>query len=331
MLGCACRSEWRFGGLELDDKNHDWAAKNVRLNDYQSRIRLQKATRDDPILNINKLGIRHADFTICNPPFYSSEAELSESAASKTAPPSAVCTGAVVEMVTENGELGFVTKMVQESKHLGVRIQWYTSMLGKLSTLASIVASIKQSGCTNWAITDLQAGHKTKRWIIAWSFEDLRPQMSRPSSIAKELLPFPAEFSIRGHLLTNEMLGAHLDLILKPLDLQWSWQVPHQVGICLAKQNVWSRAARRKRKHAIPKTSVLQGGKMSLDAEDEDEIIVLAVRISLGDDTGVVNMRWLCGKESVLYESFCGMLKRELVAATSKEVIAMPDGPAKAT
>lgn len=45
-----------------------------------------------------------------------------------------------------------------------------------------------------------------------------------------------------------------------------------------------------------------------MEEEEEEEEVALAFSISVKD--GEVEVRWLRGKDSVIFESFCGMLKR---------------------
>ena len=84
-------------------------------------------------------------FTLCNPPFYSSSAEITALAQEKSLPPSAVCTGAPVEMiyeprkfsgsdesVEEGGEAGFVGQMVKESVLFGTRCRYVRTFTGNL-------------------------------------------------------------------------------------------------------------------------------------------------------------------------------------------------------
>jgi 23S rRNA A1618 N6-methylase RlmF len=76
------------------------------------------------------------DFTMCNPPFYSSAEDISRSAEFKEFGPNAVrktvlthvrelnkliqvCSGAEVEMITPGGETNFVARIFSES--LGLR------------------------------------------------------------------------------------------------------------------------------------------------------------------------------------------------------------------
>lgn len=58
---------------------------------------------------------------------------------------------------------------------------------------------------------------------------------------------------------------------------------------------------------------------------DEDEKVALGFKIQiLDDDYGKsVNVRWLQGTDQVLFESFCGMMKRTIDAASAPEDVQM--------
>ena len=112
---------------------------------------------------------------MCNPPFYASEEEQLLAAAFKKRPPHSACTGAAIEMVTPGGEIAFVSRMIVESKKLNDLCQWYTSMLGKYSSVEVILDRLGKAGVHNWAVRDLVQGNKTKRWAVAWSWGDMRP------------------------------------------------------------------------------------------------------------------------------------------------------------
>ena len=91
-------------------------------------------------------------------------------------------------MVTPGGETAFVTRMITESLKLRTAIQWYTSMLGKLSSVSIVVEKLKEAGCGNWAVTEFVQGSRTRRWGVAWSWGDMRPSMVYPiSSISTQI------------------------------------------------------------------------------------------------------------------------------------------------
>jgi 23S rRNA (adenine1618-N6)-methyltransferase len=104
------------------------------------------------------------------------------------------CTGVEVEMVTSGGEVAFVKKMIEESLQLRDRIQWYTSMLGKLSSINVLVEMLLKHENHNFAVTEFEQGSKTKRWAIAWSWGDRRPAMV--SRIFPPIIQFTLVFCI---------------------------------------------------------------------------------------------------------------------------------------
>ena len=83
-------------------------------------------------------------------------------------------------MVTPGGETAFVHRMIKESLVLKERVQWYSSMIGKFSSLSTIVGLIREAEIQNWAVTEFVQGIKTRRWGVAWSWGDLRPRMVIP-------------------------------------------------------------------------------------------------------------------------------------------------------
>lgn len=93
------------------------------------------------------------------------------------------------------------------------------------------------------------------------------------------------------------------------LDLQWQYQPSLSTGIGYAKSNVWSRAARRKQRNLLD-----QAASMKSHEEDEDDHPALGFKIQLSAEEGkhVIQVRWLQGRDHVLFESFCGMLKGQM-------------------
>ncbi len=189
------RPAWSFVATDIDSVSLDYARVNVEVNKLRNRIRLLARDQSENILAIGDAA-GSIDFTMCNPPFYASVEEMQSSmlhdgqelskpvvTQPKTAPPAAVCTGSVNEMVyTDGGDAGFVLRIVRESIELQQEPSafaptcWFSSMVGKRASLAIIVARLKELNITNWAVTTLRAGQRTRRWAVAWSFADYRPR-----------------------------------------------------------------------------------------------------------------------------------------------------------
>lgn len=166
---------------DIDDANATNAFTNIKLNSFEDRCNIFRTEDKGPLIPLERLPVDHLDFTICNPPFFASEEEMYDSleGKGKRKKPSAVCEGAAVEMITKGGDLGFVTRLVEESLKLKDKVTWYSSMFGKLSSCKAIVAKLREHGIHNYAVACLWGGSKTSRWAVAWSFGDLRPSNVR--------------------------------------------------------------------------------------------------------------------------------------------------------
>ena len=306
LLACSTRPPWRMAGIDIDQHSLDYAKKNVESNGLSKNIKLALSTTDSPLIPLEMLGIEELDFVMTNPPFYSSKTDMQASYGSKTMPPSAICSGSDNEMICPGGDVGFVSRIVEESLKLQDQVQWYTAMLGKLSSLQQIVARLKEHDITNFACTCLQAGHKTKRWAVGWSFQDYRPRndIARHGDLVHAVLPPPTAHTIAAPLLSAEIAGTRMDAALKDLDVRWQWRPAICTGVMEAKENVWSRAARRKKKFGLA-----NAGNTKAESEDEDQV-GLAIKVVCRIEE--VDVRWLRGTDAVLFQSLCGLLKRAL-------------------
>jgi 23S rRNA (adenine1618-N6)-methyltransferase len=47
-------------------------------------------------------------------------------------------------MCTPGGEVGFLTHLIEESLVIRERVRWYSSMLGKLSSVSTLVQKLKE-------------------------------------------------------------------------------------------------------------------------------------------------------------------------------------------
>jgi 23S rRNA (adenine1618-N6)-methyltransferase len=308
-------------GTDIDTHSLTHAQRNIDSNKLTKRIKLTQTKPSDPLIPLSDLGVSRLDFVMCNPPFYSSEADMSRAYYGKELPPSAVCTGSANEMICEGGDVGFVSRILEESLQLRERVQWYSSMLGRLASAQQLVAKLREHGISNFAVTNLKAGHKTRRWAVAWSFGDLRPAngVARHGELVQALLPTATEWTVPVSDASVEEIDERVNAVLAELDLRWQWRAALHTGVAFARENVWSRSARRKRKFqqdATEKVKEADGGAKDDEDEsssgEEEEPVALAVKITCSANR--VDVRWLRGTDFTLWESFCGMLKRALGA-----------------
>ncbi|ERF74181.1 hypothetical protein EPUS_03371 [Endocarpon pusillum Z07020] len=392
LLGCRQRPNWRFIATEADDKSFDYARRNVARNGLEDRIQVLKVEdaggKHAPLVPESVLErFERIDFLMTNPPFHSSQHSLLTSASAKSRPPNSVCTGSASEMITPGGEVGFVTRLIhqslsvqQENRTVRTKVQWWSSMLGKLSSVGIVVERLRKAGCRNWAVKEfVHPGGKTRRWGVAWSLGGYRPasavargvggravRAASASACANSgavggkkkkgeedgsheeevlewgLLPFPAEFEFEVQHAAGgvQEVGRRVDPEIGKLDLRWQWKPALGIGLGIAENgDCWSRKARRR------KEQEMKMKKLKLEEEDEEmrdpseddgdedgdeekePELVFKIRLSrssrrgreneekgkeMGEGGVVVMLRWLQGQDHVLFESFCGWLKRKI-------------------
>ncbi|KAL6826768.1 hypothetical protein J3E69DRAFT_355052 [Trichoderma sp. SZMC 28015] len=294
----------------------EWAKKNVKLNDFDSRIQVIGRKPDDALIPLDHLQKHTIDFTMTNPPFYESEEAMVKSAQEKSRPPFTACTGAKVEMVTQGGEVGFINRIFEESLVLRERVQWYTAMVGFLSSLTHIVDKLREHKIDNYAITEFQQGNKTRRWAIAWSFRPLRPAQSvargTKAALSRGILPaitevvaykMPLKGSVGGFAENLSGAIAALDLI------SWNWDREKLEGVGRAVDKVWGRPYRRRKKREMEMEA--NGEEKAVNPMAEEQICMfgfkVAVRVGRMDIS--VEARWLEGHDEKALESFQGFLK----------------------
>lgn len=300
---------------DIDSESLGYARKNVELNGLEDRIRLVARKAPDSLILLDDLGINSIDFTMTNPPFYFSQDEMVSSAKAKARPPHSACTGAPVEMVCEGGELAFVGRMLAESLVLRDRVQWYTSMFGKGSSIEVFVERLRQNGIDNFAVTEFIQGNKTRRWAVGWSFGAMRPAQDAArgmkGSTWKKLLPAVVEVE----LYTSPSLQGvgplvnRIAQVVGVLELiSWEWEPGKLRGIGRARENVWSRAWRRKK---LREKADLQD-KAADSRGTESCVFGFLVALDVGRTDVITRVRWVEGHDEGLFESFSGFLKRRL-------------------
>ncbi|KAF2963664.1 hypothetical protein GQX73_g9904 [Xylaria multiplex] len=235
-------------------------------------------------------------------------------------------------MVCAGGEVQFVERMINESLVLKNRVQWYTAMLGKRSSVDVLIDTLKKHRINNFALTTFIQGSKTRRWALGWSFLTRRPSPSASrgcgSFAAKKMLPPVTAITIyeqptQIHTDPIPSLKRMLRDAVEPLSLlSWVWDEQRLRGVGFADGNVWSRAYRRRKteKGAVvkePKTTAPPldvtvcafGFSVSIQQPDNPD------KPSRGP---AIVLRWLQGDDESLFESFSGVIRRCLQPGTRR-------------
>ncbi|KAI8211811.1 hypothetical protein K4K54_004508 [Colletotrichum sp. SAR 10_86] len=274
-------------GTDIDEKSISYAEQNVKLNNLQSYISVVRRSPEEKLVNPEGLGVDHLDFVMTNPPFYTSEEEVKECEQAKATEQDNHFTIAPNEQFTEGGEVAFVGRILEESLELREQVQWYTSMFGKKASLDAILEKLQEHKIDNFAVTEFIQGpnSKTKRWAVAWSFAAMRPSNKAARGLA----------------------AAQWRGILPPSTETEAWDREKLVGIGRAREDVWSRAWRRK------KMREEREGKKPEDISTPEQCAFgFELALEVGAGRIKVICRWREGHSKPLYDSFCGFVKTKL-------------------
>lgn len=287
----------------------------MQLNDLGHQIRILKRKPTDRLIPLGEIGVQSLDFAMMNPPFYASKEEMTSSAKEKARPPHSACTGVPIEMVCEGGEVEHVSRMLRESLTLRERVQWYTAMLGKSTSMEPLVNQLRQHGINNFAVTEFIQGNKTRRWALGWSFQAMRPAEGIARGIKaahwRKLLPTPSStvlFTSQSGNLAGSLIKRVLETV-EALDLMsWSWDNEASKGIGRATENVWGRAWRRRRF----RVSSGHGTSQQTAPTSENCRLGFTITVEVGRQATTASLHWIEGHDQSMFESLSGFLQGRL-------------------
>ncbi|KAL2761036.1 hypothetical protein ACRALDRAFT_1038023 [Sodiomyces alcalophilus JCM 7366] len=318
LLGCTQR-DWSFVATDIDAESLTYARNNVERNNLQHRIQILPRLATDPLLPLDAVATT-IDFVMTNPPFYESEADMVASAKNKSRPPFTACTGSLTEMVTPGGEVAFVQRILDESLEIRDKVHWYSSMLGKQSSLETLVSVLREKGIHNYAVTEFVQGNRTRRWAIAWSFAPMRPSPAAARGMKadkwKKMLPPQLDAEIASFPLEDGVgkTGARIDELMCSLELvSWDWDRQKLRGVGRAPENVWSRSWRRK-KAALQREGAFDGVVKAMADGSGPCAFGFEIDLDITRAGMTVGCRWREGHDASLFESFCGFLRTRLTA-----------------
>ncbi|MFI1743009.1 23S rRNA (adenine(1618)-N(6))-methyltransferase RlmF [Thalassobellus sediminis] len=167
---------WNFVGTDIDEKSLQCANKIIKENKLQDTIslHLQKDTSQifKGILNIEDNFVA----TICNPPFYKTEAEALEATIRKLKglkkeinTVARNFSGTHNELWYKGGEKAFIHNYLYESSLFKQHCHWFTTLVSKKDLVKGMYVSLKKLGATDIKTINMGQGNKISR-IVAWTF-----------------------------------------------------------------------------------------------------------------------------------------------------------------
>jgi 23S rRNA (adenine1618-N6)-methyltransferase len=179
---------WRFVGTDIDRGAIDAARWNASANPKIARLiecRLQDSPRD-----IFKGVIRRGEFfdlSLSNPPYYASADEAAAANLRKRRNLGGVggrtavsqedrnFGGRPAELWCSGGELGFALRMIEESREVGSRVGWFTTVISRSENLRRLRQALDEVGAPEVRVIEMGQGQKQSR-ILAWRFGGTVPE-----------------------------------------------------------------------------------------------------------------------------------------------------------
>lgn len=114
------------------------------------------------------------DACMCNPPFFSSRSDAREAARQKWRKLGRDVNGlsfggTATELHTRGGELGFLRRMIAESRAFARQFGWFTSLVSKGGYVRALKPDLDRAGA-EYRIIPMGQGNKRSR-ILAWRYQ----------------------------------------------------------------------------------------------------------------------------------------------------------------
>ena len=166
---------WSFVGTDIDQNALTNCVRIIEQNpQLADAISLQHQANSRFIFkDIIQKEDRFA-FTICNPPFHSSEEQAAKSALRKTTNLNTDARlnfgGQSAELWCDGGEIGFITQMIYESAKYPMQVLWFTTLVSKTANLKQIYKILNKVNAAKIETVEMGQGQKTSRFV-AWTFQ----------------------------------------------------------------------------------------------------------------------------------------------------------------
>jgi 23S rRNA (adenine1618-N6)-methyltransferase len=165
---------WSFVGTDIDENALQNCKKIIAENPKLIEvISLQLQTESRFIFKNIILPEDKFAFTICNPPFHSSQQEANKASERKTTnlgnKNGLNFGGQNAELWCKGGEIGFITQMIYESVKYPLNCFWFTTLVSKKDNLRTIYRTLNKVGAIEIKTIEMAQGQKISR-LVAWTF-----------------------------------------------------------------------------------------------------------------------------------------------------------------
>jgi len=167
---------WDFVASDVDPKALQSARCIIDKNpSLKGHIKCRQQTNSEEIFTGVIKFKEIFNLTLCNPPFFGSEEETKSANQRKNrnlkikAKKERNFAGQSHELWYPGGELGFVHKMISESKEYRHRSLWFTTLISSQKHVPILVQALQNANVKAHKVIPMAQGQKSSR-ILAWTF-----------------------------------------------------------------------------------------------------------------------------------------------------------------
>ncbi len=166
---------WKFVCSDISEKSLDNVNKILNNNPkLKENITPILQTKKHEIFNNIISSNDKFDFTMCNPPFHSSQKEALKGTLRKNKnlsikEDSSNFGGISNELWCKNGESAFIKKMIKQSVIYKNNVKWFTTLVSKKENLKDIQKQLSKLDTKDIKIINMSQGNKQTR-VVAWTF-----------------------------------------------------------------------------------------------------------------------------------------------------------------
>ncbi|KAK6587954.1 hypothetical protein RS030_71019 [Cryptosporidium xiaoi] len=177
---CNSIYSWSMVGTDISVESLFISNSIIKINNLSDSIKFIHQKNVEQIfvgiLDNPELSNTNFTFSICNPPFYSSNEE-----SNNNTHPNRLRSCKEYEVITDGGEFNFILKLYNQSKNFPKRVIWFTSQVSKLKNLKKLReicrCDINSKRLEATRVITLKQGRHEK-WVLAWSFYNKHERIS---------------------------------------------------------------------------------------------------------------------------------------------------------
>lgn len=169
--------DWNMVGCDISLDAVKIAGHNISLTENLSD-KIEIRHQENPSFLFKNIiqSNEYYDFTMCNPPFHSSEVEALKGTQRKwknlkgKSASELNFGGQAHELWCNGGEALFIKRMIKESVYFKRQVGWFTTLVAKGTHLPKLQKQLNKLHA-KYQVIDMAQGQKQSR-ILAWRFED---------------------------------------------------------------------------------------------------------------------------------------------------------------